>query len=168
MKKIISILTICFAMLLTGCGNNPFGADVSQKLENQKGEIDDLRNNQNGFMLELMKVRQENQIQARDIANNQQGLVNSNKSNSGVQIFSGDGGLIIVLALGAVAMLLVYHYKTKAKKSEETAEILAQQVGQYNDPNLDNDIFLAAMNTKVEGDVYKLMTKNKQSKYARN
>ena len=53
--------------------------------------------------------------------------------------------------------------KTKSDKSEKMADILAQQVASYDDINLDNEIFMAAMNTEVEEDIYHLMVKHQQS-----
>jgi len=127
-------------------------------IDNQNGQIEDIKNNQNGVMLDLLNLRNEQSVQARDIENVQQGLIN--KSNSGIQILQGDGALVMIFALATVGMLLIYHYKTKAFKNEKTAEILAQQIAMYDDVTLDDDVFVAAMNTDVEADIYHLMVKS--------
>jgi len=94
---------------------------------------------------------------ARDVKNMQQGLINSNNDNSGIQIFQGDGGLIVGFSIMVIGILAVFHYRSMARKNKKAAEILAQQIAIYDDVGLDNEVFLAAMNTNVEEDVYHIM-----------
>lgn len=150
------------ALTLTGCAEiSPFSPKMEQKIDNQDGKIDEIKSNQNGMMLEIMKLRQQNEINARDIGNFQQGLLNVNKSNSGTQILQGDGPLVLIFGISVVAMMLIYHYRSRAVKSEKTSEILAQQISMHNDEDLNDEVYLAALNTEVEGEVYHLLTKNK-------
>lgn len=155
-KYLVAILFI--AAFTTGCGNLSPRANI----ENQ-GEIDELKNNQNGVMLDLLKFKAQQEILARDIKNLQQGLINQNNENYGVQILQGDGALILMFALGTIAMLLVYHYRTRAVRSEKAAGILAQQIALFNDVGLENNVFLAAMNTEVESEVYHYITKGQKA-----
>lgn len=161
MKSFLGIIILSF-LFFTGCAKiSPFNPELKQKIENQNGEIEDIKNNQNGLMLELGKVRNENELQARDIRDAQQGLVNlKGNENSGIQILQGDGALILIFALGTIGMMLVFYYRTKYIKSEKTTEILAQQIALYNDADLDDKVFMAALNTDVESNIYHTMVKS--------
>jgi hypothetical protein len=99
---------------------------------------------------------------AEKINNMQQGLVNKNNENTGVQIFQGDGGLIAAFAIAVLLILIIYHYKTRGDRKQKIAEILAQEITLYNDLALENEVFAAAMNTDVEEDIYKLIVKHQK------
>lgn len=160
MKKLL-LFAFCLSFFSIGCAEiSPLSPQLDQKIDNQDGQIDDIRNNQNGFMAEIMKLRTEQEIMAKEIGNLQQGLINNSNQNSGIQILQGDGGLIMIFAVVIIGMLLLYHYRSKFKESEKAANIIAQQVANYNDIDLENEIFLAAMNSEVEEKVYKLMVNN--------
>ena len=156
------IILLSLIILISGCGKiSPLSPELDQKINNQHGQIEDIRNNQNGIMLELMKIRQQSEINARDIKNAQQGLVNiRGTDNSGIQIFSGDGGIMLFMALIAFLSFTSYHYRTQAKQAQKASEILAQQVTLYNDQDLNDKILLSALNTEVESKVYRLITKS--------
>jgi|GEM_PF-2665909 hypothetical protein len=165
MKKGILLASMLFSMIIcSGCSNNlsPFSPDMKNEINNQSGRIEDIKSNQNGLMLELMKLRNEQQINADKIENFQQGLLNlsGKNENFGVQILQGDGSLVMVFALGTIAMMLIYHYRTKSIKKEKAAGILAQQIVNYNDDSLTDGVFVSAMYTDVEKDVYELISKN--------
>lgn len=163
MKKGIYLsLIIIILVAFSGCSKNlsPFSPDMKNEINNQNGKIEDIKNNQNGLMLELIKLRNEQQIHAEKIDNFQQGLVNRRNENFGIQILQGDGALVMVFALGTIAMMLIYHYRTKAVKKEKAADILAQQIVNYNDDSLTDGVFVSAMYTDVEKDVFDLITKN--------
>ncbi|MHA1948705.1 MAG: hypothetical protein ACW99G_03065 [Candidatus Thorarchaeota archaeon] len=151
------ILVACLLLFTTGCNISPLSPELRNDIDNQQGEIDEIKNNQNGFMLDFMKFKNEQDQHARDVENQIQGMFNS--SNSGVQILQGDGALILIFGIATMAMLFVYHYKTQAGKSQKAAEIMAQQIAIFDDGNLDNSVFLSAMDTDAEEDIYRMMVK---------
>jgi len=158
MRKLLLLLVLSIP-LLTGCARiDPFSPDLQQRIENQEGEINDLQNNQNGFLLELGKLRNEQQILSDKIENLQQGIIN--KNNSGVQILQGDGPLIAAFAFAVILLMIIAYFKNKADKNEEAADILAQQINQSNDENLRENVFVAALNSRVEGEVYSFLKRN--------
>lgn len=162
MKKFLIIGLLVASV--SGCGKfSPLSPELDQKIDNQNGQIEELKNNQNGIMLDLLKLRQDAQINADKIDNFQQGLLNlkgNSNENSGIQILQGDGPLIMIFALITIGMMLIYHYRTKYMKYEKLSDIIAQQVVGYNDRDLDNKIFLAALNTEVEKELHDLFVKH--------
>ena len=160
MKKSIILLGI---LMIVGCGKvSPISPELDQRLNNTDGKIDEIANNQNGLMLELGKINQKQEIIGRDIENAQEGIINlKGSTNSGVQIFSGDGGLISLVTIFIAMSYTIYHYRSKSIKSEKTSEILAQQIAIKNDDDLSEKVFMSALNTDVEKDVYHLISKNK-------
>ena len=161
MKK--TILITCLCLFLTGCGS-PFANKQRQEIDNQNGKIDDISNNTNGIMLDLLKLKNEQQILQRDVENFQQGLINlSNRNdNQGIQIFQGEGGMAIGFALITIAMLLIYNYRNKALQNQKAAELMAQQIVLHDDENLKDNVFKAAMYTDTETNVYHLITKQQK------
>jgi hypothetical protein len=136
---------------------------MQNRIDNKNGKIDEIKNNQNGLMLELGKLRQDAEIQNSQLKEVQQGMLNLNATgirneNKGVQILQGDGALILIFALGTVAMLLFY--KRKSDKNEKIANIMAQEVMLLNDQKLNDKILNSSMKTKLEKDVYKMMFKH--------
>lgn len=160
MKK---FLFLGLMLLIVGCGKvSPVSPELDQRLNNTDGKIDEIANNQNGLMLELGKISQKQEIIGRDIENAQEGIINlKGSSNSGVQIFSGDGGLIALVTLMLSMSYAIYHYRSKSIKSEKTSEILAQQIALKDDSDLSEKVFMSALNTEVEKDIYHLISKNK-------
>jgi TolA-binding protein len=165
MKK---IFVACCTLLLSGClGFNPqANPQLQQKIDNQNGKIDEIRNNQNGISVELGQLRQNSDIQNSQLKEVQQGMVNLNTAisrneNSGVQILQGDGPLILVFGLGVIGMLLFY-FHNRATKAEKTAEILAREIARTHDPILESNVLRAALHTENEGHIYRLLTKHKK------
>ena len=159
MKNIILSIILCFS--LVGCSN--FNPRMKNRIDNKNGKIDEIKNNQNGLMLELGKLRQNAEIQNSQLKEVQQGMLNLNATgirneNKGVQILQGDGALILIFALGTVAMLLFY--KRKSDKNEKIANIMAQEVMLLNDQKLNDKILNLSIKTKLEKDVYKMMFKH--------
>jgi predicted PurR-regulated permease PerM len=157
MKNFILLALLC--LLLTGCPSiNP---RLNTPIQNQNGKIEDLKSNQNGVIAEIGKLRQENQMQNSKIDELQQGLLNVNaylsrNENNGVQILQGDGALILVFSVIAFGMLL-YHYRDKAKQNEKTSALLATEIARFNNAELNDNVLRAAMYTKQEDKVYKLL-----------
>lgn len=160
MRRILGILMI---VLLSGCANlNPRN---NTPINNSNGKIDEIRNNQNGVMAEIGKLKQTAEIQSSQLKEVQNGLLNLNASlsrneNSGVQILQGDGALILVFSLAVIGMLL-YWYRDRAVKSEKSAEIMAKEIARFNDPVLNDNVLRAAMYTPSEGHVYHMLTKKR-------
>jgi outer membrane murein-binding lipoprotein Lpp len=155
-------LLIClFVLLLSGCAN--FNPRNTPKIDNNQGQIEELKTNQNGIMAEIGKVRQDSDIQNSQLKEVQQGLLNINNAisrneNSGVQILQGDGALVLIFGVAVIGMLL-YHYRSRAIISEKSLNILSDEVKNYNDDNLNENILRAAMHTDVETHVYQKLFK---------
>ena len=162
MRRILILAIALHLMLICGCPN--FNPRLRNEINNSNGQIDEIRNNQNGISLELGKIKQDTEISNSKIEEMQQGMFNINASasrneNSGVQILQGDGALILVFSLGVIGMIL-YHYRDRAIKSEKAAEIMAQQIISYGDPVLNDNVLFASMHTDSEKRVYSLMKKH--------
>ena len=158
MKSFLTILT-CLLVFGAGCAN--FNPRNQNKINNQGGKIEDIKNNQNGVMLELGKVRQEISSQNSRLKEIQSGLVNLNAAvsrneNSGVQIIQGDGALIFIFSIIVIGMLLFW-YRDRAVKSEKTSEILAREVAKFNDPHLNEAILASAAKNQSARQIYQLI-----------
>jgi hypothetical protein len=164
MRKILNgaILAISILML-SGCANiNP---RLDEKIDNQNGKIDEIKNNQNGVMTEIGKIKQDqalNNSQLKDVQNGYANLKNQmfNKDNSGVQILQGDGPLFMIFASGVVFMVM-WHYRSMAKRNEKAANIMAQQIAMSENEELKDKVLRSAMHTDVEKDVYHMINKHK-------
>lgn len=158
MKRIFATLTI-LSMLSAGCANvNPIN---NPKIDNSNGKIDEIKNNQNGVMAEIGKLKQNAEIQDSELKEIQNGLLNINAAvsrneNSGIQILQGDGALIMVFSIIVIAMLL---YRNKAIKQEKVANLISKEVAQFNDPVLNDNILKSAMKDSSEVHVYNLLRK---------
>ncbi|MGL1562955.1 hypothetical protein ACSTHQ_00310, partial [Vibrio parahaemolyticus] len=75
-------------------------------------------------------------------------------TNSGLQVFQGEGGLL--LAFGIVAILCVtFYYFRKASKNDLIVEMLIEQIKAHNDPELEERVLNAALYTQAEKEVYR-------------
>ena len=161
MRRILTILVIALTVGLSGCANlNPRN---QSPIDNQNGRIDEIRNNQNGVMAEIGKLKNESAITNSQLKEMQQGLLNLNAAvsrneNSGVQILQGDGALILVFSLAIIGMLL-YWYRDRAVKSEKASEIMAKEIAKFNDPVLNDNVLRAAMHSDAETHVYHMLVK---------
>ena len=166
-RFILSFVAILCLAGMSGCGNLSPRLDpkLDQQLNNQNGKIDEIKNNQNGVMAEIGTLKQQAEIQNSKLDKVQQGLanlqINNSNENSGLQILSGSGGLMVGV-IGVVGLcIVVMYYRSLAKMHEKTANILAERVFNMNDPALEEAVFQAAMHTDVEENVLKLFKKNK-------
>lgn len=165
MKKLLTLFLALFVMVgLSGCGNlSPrFEPKMDQKLNNQNGRIDSLETIQNGFKNDLFNLKQNAEIQNSKLDHVQSGLANlqSTNQNSGVQILSGNGGLLIGGVIAIVAGFVAMGYRKQAKESDKAANLLAQQVALKADDELQDNVFRAAMYTDVEEKVLALVKKH--------
>ena len=163
--RFILICVVLGLLFLSGCGN--LSPRLNPDIQNQDGVIEELKNNQNGIIAEIGKLKQQSQIHSEKLDNFQQGLFNlnaklSSNENSGIQILQGDGALLLVFGIATVFIIMVFYYKSKSDKNEQTADILAQSIVAYDDIGLENDIFTKAMNSNVEKEVYNLITDNQK------
>lgn len=164
-KSALWIIIVICCIGVTGCAKiNPFSPEVQQRINNQDGEIDELKTIQNGINAEIGKVKNDNQILDSQLKDMQQGLLNlklSSNENSGIQILQGDGALILVFSIIVVGMILAYQY-SEMKKNEKVANMLAEIITRNNDENQIEEVFKACMYTDVEESVYKLMSKHQK------
>lgn len=156
------LMIVMLTLFTSGCAN--FNPRNQPKIENQNGKIEDIRNNQNGVMAEIGKLRQEMSVQNSKLKEIQNGLVNINAAvsrneNTGVQIIQGDGALIFVFSLIVIAMLMFW-YRDRAVKSEKTSEIMAKEIAKFNDPALNESVLKAAIDAKRGLHVYNLIKKS--------
>jgi hypothetical protein len=134
-----AILITLVVLSISGCAN--ISPRNKQNINNEKGEIGDIRNNQQGFMLELGKMKQDVQMIGSKLKEVQEGLVNLNacvsrNDNTGVQILQGDGSLFLVFSCAVLAFIFYY----KNRKNEETLKTLTNKIVEINDENLTNSI----------------------------
>jgi Na+-translocating ferredoxin:NAD+ oxidoreductase RnfG subunit len=163
MRRLILLL----AVFAVGCGNlSPrIDPELQQKIDNTNGKIGQIESIQNGIKSEIGKMQQDATISNSKLDKIQQGLLNfqSNYENSGIQIFSGPGGLLIGLFGMIFLTIIALHYRRNAIVSDKAAEILAQKVSLSEDPNLIEDVFQAAMYTDCEEKIYTVLKKNQMS-----
>jgi TolA-binding protein len=166
MKKLIGIIAVSSILFLTGCGNlsprDNLSPQQQQRIDNQNGRIQEMENLANSMRLEVGKLQSQAEIQNSKLEKIQQGLANfqSNNENSGVQILSGSGGLIIAVLALFCGTVVALTYRKEAKKQEKVANILAERIVSQSDPLLEDQVFQAAMYTDVEGDVLHIMQKH--------
>ena len=160
-KQILAIALAIGLAVLPGCGN--LSPRQNQEIDNQNGKIGNLENLANSMKIELGKVQSQNEIQDSQIGQMQQGLVNnqSNFENSGVQILSGPGGLIVTMLGFLTAIIMILHYRRVAKIQTQTAEIMAQSIVERGDPSLEDHVFRACMHTATEENILNLIKKHK-------
>ena len=161
MKKLFLLLVIA-TFAVSGCAN--FNPRNQNRINNQNGQIEDIRSNQNGVMAEIGKVRQEISSQNSKLKEIQSGLVNLNAAisrneNSGVQIIQGDGALIFIFSIIVIAMLMFW-YRDRAVKSEKASEIMAKEIAKFNDPELNEAVLKSALNSKSGRQIYELIKRN--------
>lgn len=150
------IILLILLSSLAGCNVSPLSPSNRPRINNS-GSIGEIKSNQNGIMAEIALLKNKMEILARDVENIQNGFINSNNKNSGVQIFQGDGGLAVGFSLVAVLGLLVINYKLKADKYKKTAEIFGAQVREMKNSEMEDKVFVAALANKVEKNVYDIL-----------
>lgn len=160
MRKWLLPLVVTLTLTLTGCGN--LSPRMQEKIDNQNGKIGEIENINQGLKLELGKLQNQAEIQNSQLDRVQQGLMNvqAGNENSGVQILSGTGGVLIACFITIAAVVIALSYRNEAKKQQKAAEIMAQQIAYSEDPELEDNVFRAAMNTDVEAQIYNAVTKH--------
>ncbi len=161
MKGLFIALVATATLFISGCGN--LSPRQQQEIDNQNGRIGEIENMANSMKAEVGNLKTQSDIQDSKIGQMQQGMANFQNSydNSGVQIFSGPGGITVAIIGLLVVSVIAVHYRGTSKKHEKTSEILADRIISKDDPQLENEVFQAAMFTNVEANVLKVMTKHK-------
>ena len=162
MKSLITIGLVALALTLSGCQN--FSPRQRQDINNQDGKIGEIENLANSMKAELGNLKSQAEITDSQLEKIQQGLANiqSNNENSGVQILSGPGGLMIGVVAILAAVCIALMYRREWKVQERTADMLTQLVVSKNDPDLEEAVFRAAMYTDMEENVLTLVKKHKR------
>jgi len=156
---ILAMVAICL-LALPGCGN--LSPRQQQDIGPNEGQIGEIESMANSNKLELGKLQSQSEIQNSKLDKIQQGLANIQNinENTGVQILSGSGGLIVSLIGILAACVMVIHYRGEAKKQEKVASMLAERIVSWNEPQLEDEVFQAAMYTDVEENVLNLIKKH--------
>ena len=141
-----------FCLFLQGCAN--FNPRNNPKIENQDGQIEDIKTNQNGLMLELAKIRQQGEVTNSNLKEIQTGLLNLNATlsrneNYGVQILQGDGSLMLVFSICVIG-LIIFYYRNAAKKAEQAVKVMAREIVRINDADLNDNVIMSAKKFHVE------------------
>lgn len=151
-------LKLAFTMMLLlaipGCGRlELMSPNLKNELQNQQGEIEDIKSNQNGVMADILNLRQQADIHAQELHNFQQGYLNYHKSNNGVQVLQGDGALIFTFSLAVIFMLLFFHYRNRAVKTDKATKMLATALAWQPKKNWQEQVVLEALNSGVEKEI---------------
>jgi len=165
-KVLVAITLAAFLLFGSGCARiNPrIDPKLDQKIDNQNGKIRDIESIQNGIKSDINGIKQNAEISNSKLDHVQNGLLNLQDSNrnSGIQILSGSGGLILGLCACVIAGFVALAYRRQAQLNEKTADMLAARIVMQSDDKLEDDVFKAAMYTDVEEKVYGLIKKHQQ------
>lgn len=161
MKKLLAIILLL--PLLSGCGNLSPISRMNNEIENQGGQIQDLKELQNSMNVEIGNLHHQSEINADKIGKLQEGVLNISNENSGFQLFSGSGGLIFAFAtIVIVLMFFTIHYREKNLKQAKALEILAEEIVKFNDLNVENEVFSKAMSAGVAKEMLKVIQNNQR------
>lgn len=164
MRRYFLIIAATLCLLTTqGCGNlSPRQDPEINKNQGQIGEVENLANSNKA---DLGNLQSQAEIQNSKLDKIQQGLTNfqSANENSGIQILSGQGGILISLVAVIIVCVIAVHYRGQAQQQGKVANMLAARIVECDDEELENDVFQAAMYTDVETNVLQLMKKHKEA-----
>lgn len=118
-----------------------------------------MNNNQNGVMAEILSLKNRIDVMAQEVENLQNGLINSNNKNFGVQIFQGEGGLAAGVAIFVALAVLAFNYKIKSERYKKTAEIFGDEIKKMNNSRIEDEILSKAMLNKVEKNAYQILNR---------
>jgi hypothetical protein len=161
-NKTYLIGMILIANLVSGCNFSPLSPSNRPNIRNN-GDVGDIKNNQQGLMVELMNLKNRMDVMAQEIENIQNGFINHNNKNSGVQIFQGDGGLIAGLSSLGILAIVAIAYKLKSDKYRKTAELFGKQIKNMNNDSLERSVLASALANKVEVEVFKILKDQSKS-----
>jgi hypothetical protein len=164
MKKLLAIILLLpFLMCLSGCGNMSPISRMNNEIENQGGQIQDLKELQNSMNAEIGNLHHQSEINADKIGKLQEGILNISNENSGFQMLTGSGGLIFAFAtIVIVLMFFTMHYRDKNLKQEKALEILGEEIVKFNDLNVENEVFSKAMSAGVAKEMLQVIQHNQR------
>lgn len=160
MKKILACLIL--SVLLSGCNVSPLSPSNRPNIKNN-GEMGDIKSNQQGIMAEMLNLKNRMDVMAQEIENIQNGFINHNNKNSGIQIFQGDGGLIAGMSCMALLALVAINYKLKSDKYKKTAEIFGERIRSMNRPEVEEEVLVGALKNRVDIEAFKILRGNQTS-----
>jgi hypothetical protein len=153
-KNMKNICVILLMTMIVGCNVSPLSPRINNK---NNGSIQELKNNQNGLMLDLIEIEQKQKLIMEKLETLQQGFINQNNKNFGIQIFHGEGGLLVGAGILGILIFSIFYYKKSSKENEKSARLLADQIKSQNNKDLINEVYLSALNTGVEKKIYELL-----------
>lgn len=159
MKKALSVIMVAAMLALSGCGN--LSPRFKQPINNDHGKIGEIDSNQNGVKLELAKLTSELELQNSKLDHIQAGLANmqTQYTNTGVEVLSGPGGIIVAIigVIGfTIAGIMVLHYRAEAHKNDKAASLLAAHIVEVGN---EEHVFQSAVNTDIEDKILDLITR---------
>lgn len=162
MKFVLKCCMLVGLVISVGCAN--FNPRNQPNIKNDNGKIEDIRNNQNGVMAEIGKLRQDIAYSNSKLKEIQTGVLNLNTAisrndNTGIQIIQGDGALIFIFSIIVISMLMFW-YRDRAVKSEKTSELMAKEIAKYNDATLNEAVLKSAIANNKGKEIYQLIKKN--------
>jgi len=162
MKSFILILAASMLLVFAGCGN--LSPRQQPRIDDNNGQIQELESMANSMKAEIGKLQSQAEIQNSKLDKIQQGLLNyqNTNENSGVQILSGSGGIIVAIFAIVCAAVMILFYRSQAMKAEKTANLLAERIVSFRNPELEESVFQAAMYTDVEDKVLEVIKKFQQ------
>ena len=163
MKTKIALAAFAIACFLGGCNFSPLSPSNRQNIRNN-GDVGDIKNNQQGIMAEIMSLKNRMDIMASEIENIQNGFINHNNKNNGVQIFQGDGGLLVGLGFMAILAMVAMNYKIKSDKYKKTAELFGNQIKKMNNSDVEKNLLTKALAEKIETEAFGILKSDHHSK----
>ena len=162
-KVCVLLLSVTFFGCAMGNRFDPLSPRNRNQVKNDHGKIEEMKTNQDAITADMLKLRQEQEITARDMKEVQTGQFN--KQNTGVQIFQGDGALITVIILFGMILaagVMAAHYRAIAHTQTKISDILAKSIVKHNDEELTESVCDAAVNSDVGPHIYSLLNKHQR------
>lgn len=111
------------------------------------------------MMTELLNLKNRLDVIAQEVENLQNGFINHNNKNSGIQIFQGDGGLAVGLSIVVILALIAANYKIRSDRYKKTAELFGEKIKELNNPDVEEKILRSAMAKRVEAEAFKILSR---------
>lgn len=157
------LIPMIFAITIAGCGNLSPRNQQDQKPDNS-GKIGEMEQMANSLKSEIGKLQAQADIQNSKLSELQQGIANfqDNNKNTGIQILSGTGGLVVAIVAVVALGTLVFYYRYEYDKQNKISNILAEKIILSQNESLKDSVFQAALYTDIEENVLNLMKKHQR------